>query len=150
MTRSPRKEGFFLALLGLVLLAALALRLYRIGYQSIWGDEAYSIWRSALPLAEIPWQVAKTGNLAPLYYFLLHFWQELAVRFFSLLFGVLALSMAYKLMERLHSREAGLLAALLGAASPFWGCYSQEAKMYLQVLDEKGRPGGTALVLPFP
>ena len=65
-------------LLGLVFLLAFALRVFRIDYQSIWGDEAYSIWRSGLPLSEIPWQVAKTGNLGPLYYFLLHFWQGLA------------------------------------------------------------------------
>ncbi|MDP2728381.1 MAG: glycosyltransferase family 39 protein [Dehalococcoidia bacterium] len=136
MTRPSRKQAVFLAL---VLLAAFALRIYRIEYQSIWGDEAYSIWRSALPLYQIPWQVAKTGNLAPLYYFLLHFWQgiagpsELAIRSFSLFFGILALPVAYKLMARLHNRESGLLVALLGAASPFWVYYSQEAKMYAQM-----------------
>lgn len=125
--------------MGLVLLVAFALRSYRIGYQSIWGDEAYSIWRSALPLAEIPYQVAKTGDLAPFYYLLLHFWQglagssETAVRFFSLTFGVLALPVAYKLMQRLHSRTAGVFAVLLGGTSPFWVYYSQETKMYAQM-----------------
>lgn len=130
-------EGY--AVVGMVLLAAFALRAYRIDYQSIWGDEAYSIWRSALPLSEIPWQVAKTGNLAPLYYFVLHFWQgaagssELAVRYLSLFSGLLALAVIFKVMERLHSWEAGVLAALLGAFSPFWVYYSQEAKMYAQM-----------------
>lgn len=125
-------------LLGLLLLVAFALRVYRIDYQSIWGDEAYSIWRSGLPLSEIPWQVAKTGNLAPFYYFLLHFWQgvagssELAIRFFSLFLGVLAVPASFKLLERLHSRMAGLMAALLATLSPFWVYYSQEAKMYAQ------------------
>lgn len=135
-TAGKKGLGLFLAL---ALLAAFALRLYRIEYQSIWGDEAYSIWRSGLPLSEIPWQVAKTGNLAPLYYFLLHFWQgvagtgELTVRFFSLFFGILALPVAFKLMERLHSPQAGLWVVLLGAASPFWVYYSQETKMYAQM-----------------
>ena len=156
--------------LGLVFLAAFALRAYRIEYQSIWGDEAYSIWRSGLPLSEIPWQVAKTGNLAPLYYFLLHFWQglagssELVIRFFSLFFGLLALPVAFKVMERLHSREAGVLAALLGAASPFWVYYAQEAKMYaqaaflvllasylfLRAFDNKDHSAGACPPLPSP
>jgi len=136
LTRLSRRAALFL---GGVLLLGFILRIYRIEHQSIWGDEAYSIWRSGLPLSEIPWQVAKTGNLAPLYYFLLHFWQgitgsgEFAVRYFSLFFGILALPLAYKVMERLHSREAGFFAALIGATSPFWVYYSQETKMYAQM-----------------
>ncbi|MDO8691318.1 MAG: glycosyltransferase family 39 protein [Dehalococcoidia bacterium] len=136
MTRLSKRAG---PLLAAVLLLAFWLRLFRIGYQSIWGDEAYSIWRSSLPLLEIPGQVARTGDLAPVYYFMLHFWQgltgssELAVRFLSLTFGILALPLAFKVMERLHSREAGLFAALIGAVSPFWVYYAQETKMYAQM-----------------
>ena len=136
MTKLSKRAGLLLAV---VLLLAFWLRLFRIGYQSIWGDEAYSIWRSGLPLLEIPGQVAKTGDLAPFYYFILHFWQgltgssELAVRFLSLFFGILALPLAFKVMERLHSREAGLFAAVIGAVSPFWVYYAQETKMYAQM-----------------
>ncbi|MCL5962028.1 MAG: glycosyltransferase family 39 protein [Chloroflexi bacterium] len=75
----------------------------------------------------------------PLYYYLLHFWSafvgtsELALRWLSLVSGLLLVSVVYALGRRLFSPTVGLLAAVFAAVSPFLVYYSQEARMYSQV-----------------
>jgi mannosyltransferase len=72
----------------------------------------------------------------PLYFFLLRGWvavtgtSEYAMRFFSLIFGVLSVPLSYALGRRLFDRQVGLAAALLLATSPYLVWYSQEVKMY--------------------
>ncbi|MBN1177836.1 MAG: glycosyltransferase family 39 protein [Anaerolineae bacterium] len=76
----------------------------------------------------------------PLHYVLLRGWIALAgtsvtaLRFFSLWFGVLSVALMAALGRRLFGREAGVIAALLAAASPYFVWYSQDAKMYTLVL----------------
>jgi len=65
-----------LALLGLILLLAFALRVYRLEHQDIWGDEALSIHISKMALTEIP--TAGASVHPPLYYLLLHGWTRLS------------------------------------------------------------------------
>ena len=75
----------------------------------------------------------------PLYFFLLRGWiagagvSEYAMRFFSLLFGVLGVPLVYVLGRRLFDRLTGLFAALLVTVSPYLTWYSQEVKMYALV-----------------
>lgn len=76
----------------------------------------------------------------PLYYFLLRGWvalaghTEYAMRFFSLLFGVLCVPLTAILGRRLLGRwRPGALAAALMALSPYIVWYSQEVKMYTLV-----------------
>ena len=75
----------------------------------------------------------------PLYYYFLHFWMaaagqgEYAVRFLSLLAGVLMVALLYALGRRLLNPQVGFWAALAGAASPLLVYYSQETRMYAQV-----------------
>jgi len=79
---------------------------------------------------------AMVRNNGPLYYFLLRGWIGLAgtsvtaLRYFSALFGVLAVPLTYALGRRLLGRPASLFAAILTAASPYLTWYSQEVKMY--------------------
>ncbi|MEE8390757.1 MAG: glycosyltransferase family 39 protein [Anaerolineae bacterium] len=76
----------------------------------------------------------------PLYFFLLRGWiavagtSEYAMRFFSLVFGVLAVPLIYVLGRHLFDRQTGLFAALLVTVSPYLTWYSQEVKMYALVL----------------
>ncbi|MBM3134452.1 MAG: hypothetical protein FJZ89_04020, partial [Chloroflexi bacterium] len=73
----------------------------------------------------------------PLYYYLLHFWQqafgqsERAVRALSVLSGVLLVLVTYLLGRRLRGAAVGLLAAFLAAVSTFQVYYSQETRMYI-------------------
>ena len=58
---------------------------------------------------------------------------EYAVRFLSLLAGMLIVALLYALGRRLLNHETGLMAALAGAVSPLLVYYSQETRMYAQV-----------------
>ena len=75
----------------------------------------------------------------PLYFFLLRGWiaatgtSEYAMRFLSLVCGVLCVPLVYALGRRLFDRQTGLFAALLAAISPYLIWYSQEVKMYALV-----------------
>jgi len=126
-----------LALLGITLLA-LALRLWHLSGQSLGYDEGYSIALARQSLGAIAAQTAADIQ-PPLYYDLLHFWMQLfgsseaAVRSLSLLFGLLTVPLLYALGRRLFGPATGLLAALLGAISPFWIWYAQEARNYTLV-----------------
>lgn len=118
-------------LLILVMLFAFALRLYRLGYQSIWYDEGVSIHLATKDLGGLTRHTA--GDIhPPLYYYLLHFWilaagsSEFSAAFLSLIFGVLIIPLAYLLGRRLHDQRI----ALLSAVSPFNLWYSQEIRMY--------------------
>lgn len=75
----------------------------------------------------------------PLYYFLLRGWvalaghTEYAMRFFSLLLGVLCVPLTAALGTRLIGRNAATVAAALMAISPYLVWYGQEVKMYTLV-----------------
>ncbi len=123
-------------LLSLITLLALGLRLFGLDAQSLWYDEGFSVYLARMNSGEI---LARTAAdiQPPLYYLLLHGWIQLfgdgerALRGLSLLFGVLAVPLMYAVAWSLfRSRLAGLLAALLVAASPLHIWYGQEARMY--------------------
>ncbi len=123
------------ALLVLVILCAFGLRLYRLGYQSLWYDEAVSIHLATQDLRGLTQHTA--GDIhPPLYYYLLHFWvrvagsSEFSAAFLSLIFGILIIAACYRLGADVYGRPAGLLAAFLLALSPFNLWYSQEVRMY--------------------
>ena len=129
---SPR---LVMSLLLLVFLAAFALRLYRLGYQSLWYDEAVSIHLATKDLRGLTQHTA--GDIhPPLYYYLLHFWvravgsSEFSAAFLSLVFGMLIIAGCYRLGTELYDRRIGLLTAFLVAMSPFNLWYAQEIRMY--------------------
>ena len=129
-----KKPAALLPLL-LLLLLAFALRLYRLGGQSLWYDETVS---AILARKAIPELIAHTARdiHPPGYYLLLHGWRrlagetEFALAFLSLVFGVLLVAGVYLLGRRLFDRPAALWAAALVALSPYHLWYSQEVRMY--------------------
>ncbi len=126
--------AWFLAMLAL----AFALRTYALGGQSLWNDEGTSVALASRSLEAIADGAAKDIH-PPLYYFLLHFWMpvtgdsEFAVRFLSVIAGVLLVAFTTRLARDLFGREAALVAGLLSALSPFLVYYSQETRMYIWV-----------------
>jgi uncharacterized membrane protein len=135
----------------MILLLAGVIRFWRLSYHSIWFDEAVSLqWASSAP----SWTWQKTFTLLedkhpPVYYLALHYWRELidlvglerndvALRAFGSLLGVLTVVGVLLLVRRLSGRTIALIAGLLVAISPVLVWYSQELRMF--------QPATTALV----
>jgi 4-amino-4-deoxy-L-arabinose transferase-like glycosyltransferase len=122
--------------LSALVLTAFALRVYRLGFQSLWRDEADAIIFATRALPRLLSTFTRPKENGPLYFLLLRPWitlvgdGEFCVRFFSLAFGILAIPLAYALGRRWLSPLGSLLGALLMAFSPYLIWYSQEAKMY--------------------
>jgi mannosyltransferase len=143
-----------LAPYALIFLAFL-IRLNGLTYQSLWRDEVDAICFAQAPLLQqlpqtalsftptcppnIPNLLAsftQPGFNGPLYFLMLRGWigltgySELALRFFSLLCGVISVALIIALGTRLFKRAVGLIAGALLAVSAYQVWYSQEAKMY--------------------
>jgi 4-amino-4-deoxy-L-arabinose transferase-like glycosyltransferase len=134
----------------LVLLLALATRLWGLDYHSLWFDESVSMtWARSTP--DYAWE--STFHLVkdkhpPAYYLLLHFWRQLfvpfglenndiALRLLGSLLGVLTVLALLLLVRRLSGRPTALLAGVLTALGPALVWYSQELRMF--------QPAATAL-----
>jgi 4-amino-4-deoxy-L-arabinose transferase-like glycosyltransferase len=132
-----RQMGYWLAI---CVLTAFALRLLTIQRYSLWVDEAISYLAAVMPVSFILSNAVQSSH-PPLYYLLLHFWlplwpdQDLFLRLFSLLWGILLLPSLYWLaLELLVDRRLALLAVVLAVVSPFHILYSQELRMYTQLM----------------
>jgi mannosyltransferase len=126
----------------LVLLLAFALRVYKLGDQNVWWDEAFSVWVARHNLGTLT-TIAAGDTHPPLYYWSLNPWMaltgpsEFAIRFPSLMFGVIAVALVYRLGKQLTTDyrprtavSVGVLAAFLLAVSRFHIWWSQEIRMY--------------------
>ncbi|MFN8484827.1 MAG: glycosyltransferase family 39 protein [Anaerolineae bacterium] len=144
MKKSLPRRWAFLAMLA-VTLAAFAARVWSLGDASLWFDEGLSVAFAGRPLPAMLATLVHEDLHPPLYYLLLHAWMlvdgrgEFAVRWVSLIPGVLLIPLAYATLTEVYAgRErlgiaalaAGVPAALLVALSPFLIYTSQEARMY--------------------
>lgn len=134
----PAKKRPFLPLIAILLLA-FALRLHALGNQSLWWDELKTIERATLPLPALLTDFISTRDQLPAYYLLMRGWillgdKAFIVRFFSVLWGVLGVTAVFQLGRQMGSTKVGLTAAFLLAISPFHIYYSQEARMYTQLV----------------
>ncbi len=121
-----------------IMLLGLALRLHDLLAQSLWLDEAMSLYWASLPAGEVLARLmALSGDPhPPLYYLILKVWiavlgdGEVAVKALSVAAGLAIIPLTYGLGRRLFGRRTGLLAALMAAASPLLVWYAQEVRMY--------------------
>ena len=120
----------------LLALVAFVVRAGSLNAQSLWRDEVDALRFATAPWAEMLSNFARPGWNGPLYFLLLRGWialtgtSEYAMRFLSLVFGVLCVPLVHALGRRLFDRQTGLLAALLMTFSPYLTWYGQEVKMY--------------------
>ncbi len=123
------------AVIGLTMVAA-AVRFWRIGHQSFWYDEAFTVvlvHRSPSAMFSL---LPKTELTPPLYYCVAWVWVrvfgygEAALRSLSALAGVATVPVIYAAAKELISRRGGLVAAALAAFNPLLIWYSQEARSY--------------------
>ncbi|MFW6135616.1 MAG: glycosyltransferase family 39 protein [Chloroflexota bacterium] len=123
-----------LALVAILVVAGF-LRFYRLDAQSFWNDEG-----NAARIAERSLDLIVEGAAGdihpPGYYLLLHYWRaafgqsEFALRSLSVVAGLGLVAVIYLLGRRLYDETTGLIAAFLGAISPFAVYYAQEVRMY--------------------
>ena len=121
--------------LGLLLVLGLLLRLYHLGSQSVWIDEAHSLRLAALGPMEI---IEKTmqENHPPLYFLALSAWMkfwpetEAVARLFSALLGTAFIAIFYRFCREILPGATSLLASAFLALSPWAVWHSQDARMY--------------------
>lgn len=121
--------------LGIIVLAAAALRIYKIGGYSLWGDEGFSaaiVMQSWRPFwLSLIYEPSTAG-----YFVLLKLWTlgfgsgGVALRSFSALIGIVLIGTIYCFGKRLFSRRTGLIAAAMTALCPVQIWYSQEVRGY--------------------
>jgi hypothetical protein len=119
----------------LITFLAFALRLLRLDFQPLWGDEGWSLYFATL---DLPHMLALTAEdiHPPFYYALLHLWIGLAgstpvaVRLFSVGVGTLTVPLLFLVGRRLFGPSPAALAAFILALAPFHVYYSQEVRMY--------------------
>lgn len=132
--------AWLLALTGL----ALALRLYHLGHESLWVDEAATWWNATRPT----WHdtIFAEGNHSPLWWIITRLCVgafgdgEFALRLPAAILGALCVPLTW-LLARAVARpgsdpKAATWVALLAALHPFWIEYAQEARMYAALLAE--------------
>jgi len=116
---------------------ALVLSFWRLGYEPLWFDEAWSIELSKRPVADTLAEYLRTNREGPpLYYTLLHFWMalfgdsEVAARALSALAGSAAVFFHFLFLRQFCSHGTTVLASLLMATSPSLLHFAQEARNY--------------------
>lgn len=131
--RFPRTSVILL----LLVLLAFVLRVYRLDFFSLRGDEAFTVLFVQKPLAQMWEETLTVEPNPPLLYFLLRWWIELAgssewvTRFFSLWFGVLSVPLIYRAGREIFSSTAvALIAAFLLAINPYQIWHSQDVRNY--------------------
>lgn len=127
------ERQFLLTSIVLVGLAC-ALRLFRIGSQELWADEAYSYLLAAAPEWFGP--ATLSNNTPPLYHILLRGWMmvagedETGLRLFSALFGALFVVTVICAGRVMFRPTVGLWSGGFAAIAPIHIFYSQEARAY--------------------
>src|SRR5579863_1086623 len=95
------------ALVLCILLVGLALRLYRVNYQSAWENEAFSLNVSHLPFPEMKAKLVEDFVHPPLHYYLLHEvfrefgFGDYPARLVSAIFGTLTILAIFLLAQYL-------------------------------------------------
>jgi hypothetical protein len=122
-------------LLGFFLISGWALRLYRLGVQSLWYDETVSAFLARQSLRQLTAHTASDIH-PPAYYYLLHFWtrlagdSEYALALPSVCFSLLLIPLLYQVGRRLVGWQAAAWGVSLLTFSPFNLQYAQEVRMY--------------------
>jgi len=115
------------------LVAGFALRIYALGHESLWLDEAYTRQFANLDLFHV---FANQENNPPLYFLIMHWWimlfgdSEFSLRLPSVIFGCLAVIMIYRVGKNMFNEDTGVLGCILLTLSAFHIAFSREARTF--------------------
>jgi len=96
--------------ISLTLLLAFLLRTYELGAQSLWFDEGHSVWVARGNILGLLAERGRWEIHPPFYFYLLRHWMQIAgqseyaVRFLSVMCGLLTVALAYWLGSLLVRR----------------------------------------------
>ncbi len=128
-------------ILSLILAIGAFLRLYHLTGKSLWYDEACSLNIAAYNWWDILFNYNTITPIPkPVYFVLLKLWTalfgytEFAARLLSVIFGVLAIVLIYKLAKMLFGVSTGLISAFILSVSSYNIYYSQQARYYTMFL----------------
>ncbi|MHB0975776.1 MAG: glycosyltransferase family 39 protein [Candidatus Aquicultorales bacterium] len=131
-----RQTDWSALMLPVILLIGLGLRVYHLGAESIWQDEAWAVYDAKMGFVQMIEHLISYDFNPPLHFLLLHVWikvfgtSEFAVRLLSALLGTLGVYAIYLLAQKLFDRETGMLSALIFALAAYQVYYAQEARGY--------------------
>lgn len=122
----------------LILMLGSFLRLFHLGYQSIWLDEIFTMFVSdpSLSFDQFNYEMILREGFPYLYFYILHFfyaifgYTEVAARLVSALGGIASIYAIYLLGRELINKNVGLFAALILALSEYNIYISQDARPY--------------------
>lgn len=138
---SPRRPVLGEALplvVGLCTLLALLLRLFHLGFQSLWVDELLTLDQGRVVGAGL-WEQFLDDHQNPLPMVLVT-WasglstSEAMLRLPSVVFGAFSIPLLYSVARHVSSRRAAVLAGFLLAVHPFHIAHSQEVRGYAAML----------------
>lgn len=129
------------SVIGLLLITVIGtgLRIYRLGYQSLWYDEILTFLSSSGTFTHVLFQTEIETYILPLYYLVVHAFlylgeEDVILRIPSLIFGSLSIPLFFLVVREILGAETGVLASFLLAISPFHIFFSQEARPYAMFL----------------
>ncbi|MEA1984379.1 MAG: glycosyltransferase family 39 protein [Euryarchaeota archaeon] len=136
--RQITSDPYLLLMIAIVLIGAY-LRLHNLGAQSIWLDEASTYYMAYGESISGVWAHALADRHPPLHFLIINFVStfsssEFALRLPSAIFGILTIPMIYKTGEAIFGRKEGLVSAFILSISTIHIFYSQEARMYAQMI----------------
>jgi uncharacterized membrane protein len=121
-----------------ILIVATFLRFYQLGFQDAWLDEIHTLKESDpnLSFKEFDYFIMFREGISHFYFLIVRFYfeifgQSIAIaRSISAIFGVFSVFYIYKVATKLHSNNAGYIAAILLTINLTHIEYSQEARVY--------------------
>src|SRR5262249_10918737 len=130
-----KSEGFWLALIFGV---GASLRLYGLEVQSLWHDEGLQYYVATQNSIGELFQQTRSFH-PPLSFIISHLFlllgqSDFFLRLPSALFGIASLPVLYVLARDLTSKQVAVFAVFVLALSPFHLWYSQEGRMYSQLM----------------
>jgi mannosyltransferase len=134
---SKFKIDYCISLLLLLTAVGAIMRLYNLGFNSLWLDEI-STYRYAIGSFEGMWQMMSTGTdySPPLFFVLEHFMlqvlgvTEWSMRIIPAIFSIATIPAIYLVGKEFKDKYVGLIAAAFFTFSPFLLWYSQDARPY--------------------